>query len=94
MATFFMFGRYSTEASENVSVNRTREVHQFIEKMGGQIKSIYGMLGEYDLVLIVELPNMGEAMKASVGLKRMTGISFFTAAAVPVEEFDQLLGEM
>jgi len=94
MATFFMFGRYSTGAAEEVSVDRTREVNKLIDKMGGQIKGIYALLGEYDLVLIVELPNMGEAMKASVGLKRLTGISFFTAAAVPVEEFDQLLGEM
>ena len=94
MATFFMFGKYSTDAVENVSVERTRQVNQLVNEMGGQIKGIYALLGEYDLVLIVELPNMGEAMKASIGLKRLTGISFFTAAAVPVEEFDQLLGEM
>jgi len=94
MSTFFMFGRYSAAALENVSVERTRKVHQVIEKFGGQIKGIYALMGEYDLVIIAELPRMAEAMQASVALKRATDISFFTAAAIPVEEFDQLLGEL
>ena len=94
MATFFMFGRYSTESAQSVSVERTRQAHQVIEGFGGQIKGIYALLGEYDLVMIVELPRMAEAMQASVALKRTTDISFFTAAAMPIEEFDQLVGEM
>jgi len=94
MSTFFMFGRYSKEAVEKVSVERTRQVHQLIEKFGGQVKAIYALLGEYDLVIIAELPRMAEAMQASVALKRLTDISFFTAAAMPVEEFDELVGEI
>jgi uncharacterized protein with GYD domain len=94
MSTFFMFGRYSAESLEKVSVERTREVHQEIEKLGGTVKAIYALLGEYDLVLIVDLPRMAEAMQASITLKRLTDISFFTAAAMPVEEFDQMIGEM
>ena len=94
MATFFMFGRYSSEALEKVSVDRTRQAHKVVEDLGGQIKGIYALLGEYDIVIIVELPRMAEAMKASIALKRMTDISFFTAAAMPVEEFDQIVGEM
>jgi uncharacterized protein with GYD domain len=94
MATFFMFGRYSKDALSRVSVERTRQAHQEIEKLGGKIKAIYALLGEYDLVIIAELPRMAEAMQASIALKRLTDISFFTAAAMPVEEFDQMVGEM
>ena len=94
MATFFMFGRYSKEALDKVSVERTRLARQLIEKFGGQVKAIYALLGEYDLVIIAELPRMAEAMQVSVALKRLTDISFFTAAAMPVEEFDQLMGEI
>jgi uncharacterized protein with GYD domain len=89
-----MFGRYSKEAAEKISVERTRAAHQVIAKLGGQVKAIYALMGEYDLVLICELPRMAEAMQASIALKRLTGISFFTAAAMPIEEFDQLIGEM
>jgi uncharacterized protein with GYD domain len=93
MGTFFMFGRYSTEAAERVSVERTREAHRIVESLGGKIKAIYALLGEYDIAIITDLPRMAEAMQASVALKRATGISFFTAAAMPIEEFDQLIGE-
>ena len=94
MATFFMFGRYSKDALEGVSVDRTRQAHQVVEGLGGKIKAIYALLGEYDLVAIVELPHMAEAMQASMALKRLTAISFFTTAAMPIEEFDQMVGEM
>ena len=92
--TFFMFGRYSSEAAGRISVDRTRAAHQAVENFGGTVKAIYALMGEYDLVLIAELPRMAEAMKASIALKRLTDISFFTTAAMPVEEFDQLVGEM
>jgi len=94
MATFFMFGRYSKNALDQVSVDRTRQAHQVVGELGGQIKAIYALLGEYDLVMIVELPRMAEAMQASITLKRLTDICFFTTAAMPVEEFDQMVGEM
>jgi uncharacterized protein with GYD domain len=94
MATFFMFGKYSKDAAERVSVERTRQAHEAVEKLGGRIQAIYALLGEYDLVIIAELPRMAEAMQASVALKRLTGISFFTTAAMPIEEFDQMVGRM
>jgi uncharacterized protein with GYD domain len=90
MATFFMFGKYSSEAVSKISAERTEKVREAIESVGGKVKDIYILLGEYDVVIIAELPRMAEAMQASILLKRMTDISFFTAAAMPVEEFDQL----
>ena len=94
MATFFMFGKYSTDAIGQISVERTRDAHRVVEKFGGRVKAIYALMGEYDLVIIAELPRMAEAMQASIALKRLTGISFFTTAAMPIEEFDQMVGEM
>ena len=90
MATFFMFGKYSSEAVSKISAERTEKVREAIQSVGGRVKDIYVLLGEYDVVIIAELPRMAEAMQASILLKRMTDISFFTAAAMPVEEFDQL----
>lgn len=90
MATFFMFGRYSSEAADKISAERAGKVRQVIEDLGGKVQSIYALLGEYDVVLVTELPRMAEAMQASIALKRLTGISFFTAAAMPLDEFEQL----
>ena len=91
MTTFFIFGRYSAESMKHMSAERTKEVTQEIEGLGGKVNAIYGLMGENDLVLIVELPGLEEAVKTSINLKKMTGISFTTAPAIPVESFDKLL---
>jgi hypothetical protein len=42
-------------------------------------------------VLVVSLPGTEEAMKASVALTKLTGISFTTMPAVTVQDFDKLM---
>jgi hypothetical protein len=49
------------------------------------------LLGEYDLLFCVALPDIEDAIKASVTLNKLTGISFTTSPAVTVETFDQLM---
>ena len=93
METFFMFGKYTSEAVQGISAGRTAKVREVIERRGGQVKAIYALLGEYDVVIVAALPRMADAMKVSVELKACTGISFFTAAAIAIEEFDSLFGE-
>ncbi len=94
MATFFMFGKYSSEAAKGISAERTEKAREAIEKLGGRVRAIYVLLGEYDLVIIADLPRMAEAMQASIALHRLTDISFFTAAAMPIEEFDEMADQM
>jgi uncharacterized protein with GYD domain len=93
MATFFMFGRYSSEALKGMSSKRTKEAESLIKKLGGEVKAMYSLLGEKDLVFILTFPGMEQAMKASVALSKMTGISFTTSPAVTVEEFDKMMTE-
>lgn len=94
MATFFMFGKYSLEALKEMSADRTDRVVNLIKSLGGKVNSIYALLGEKDLVLIVSFPGIEQAMKASVALGKSTGISFTTSQAVTVEEFDRMIAEV
>ena len=55
---------------------------------------MYTLLGEYDLVLIVNFPKVEDIMKVSVALSKLTGISFTTYPAVSVEQFDKLIAEI
>jgi uncharacterized protein with GYD domain len=89
-----MFGRYSSEALKGMSAKRTKESESVIKKFGGKVESMYALLGEKDLVFILTFPGIEQAMKASVALSRMTGISFTTLPAVTVEEFDKLMIEV
>ncbi len=91
MATFLMFGEYSVESLKRISGKRTKDAVNLIKKYGGEVKGMYALLGEKDLVFIVTLPGVKEAIKASVGLSKLTGISFTTSPAVTVDEFDKIL---
>ena len=92
MAKFLMLGKYSQEAIKGISTDRTKKAVSFIENAGGKIISMYALLGNYDLALIVDIPSVPEAMKASIALTEMTGIAFTTSSAISVEEFDKIIG--
>jgi len=92
MATFLFFGKYSSRALQEMSVQRTDKAVDVIKRFGGEVLAMYATLGEYDLVVVVSLPGTDEALKASVALTKLTGISLTTAPAVSVEQFDKLMG--
>ena len=94
MATFFMFGKYSSGAMKDMSAKRTEKIINLIKKFDGEINSMYALLGEQDLVFIVNFPGTEQAMKASVALSKLTDISFATSQAVTVEDFDRILSEI
>ncbi len=93
MATFLMFGKYSAEAIKGITAERTKKGAALIKKYGGEVKAMYALVGDYDLVFIVSFPGVEKAMQASVALNKLTGIAFTTAPAVTVEEFDRLMAE-
>ena len=91
MVTYLMFGKYSIDTVGEISAERTVKATAIIGDSGGEVKAAYALLGETDLVLIVDFPGVKEAMKASVALSKLLGISFTTSPAVSVEEFDKLI---
>jgi len=93
MATYIMFGKYSINSVKEISIERFKKATALIERCGGQPKAGYALLGDPDLVLIADFPGTKEAMKASVELTRQTDISFTTAPAMTIEEFDKLVGK-
>lgn len=92
MSTYIMFGKYSPGSIKEISAERTQKANQLISENGGSVKSGYALLGETDLVLVVDFPGNDAAIKASVGLAKLLGIAFSTAPAVSMEEFDKLVG--
>ena len=60
MAYFLLQGAYTAEAWKtlvNNPVNRTEAIRPAVERLGGQIESTYFAFGEYDVVLILRMPD-------------------------------------
>ena len=64
---------------------------EMAEQRGGEIKAAYALLGDVDLVAIVELPDTARAMQTSAALSKLLGADFTTAPAVTADEFDKLM---
>ena len=93
MTTFIMTGRYSADAIKRISGQRTTKATKIIKGCGGKIVAAYATMGRNDLLAIVQFPGVSDAIKASIELNKALGISFSTAPAIPVEEFDTLVGK-
>lgn len=94
MPIFMMFGKYYQDSIKGATLQRTKKAVKIIEKNGGKIISMYAVMGEHDLVLTLEFPNAEQALSASIGLNKLTGISFTTSPVVEVEKFDSLLSRL
>jgi len=86
-----MYGKYTKEAMENISADRTKKALDAIAKAGGKVNSMYALLGKYDIVLITDFPGVEEVMKASIALNKLTNISFTSFPAITIEEFDKII---
>ena len=93
MAIFMMFGAYTPEAIRGISSARTQQVSEIVHENGGQVRAMYAVMGEHDLVFILELPDAERAMMAAVAIEQLTGIVVRTSPVVEVEKFDRLVGE-
>ena len=69
MVTYLMLLNWTDQGIKNVkdSPKRLDAVKKLAKEMGGEVKSFYLTLGQYDLVLVVDMPNNDKL--ASFGLK-------------------------
>jgi uncharacterized protein with GYD domain len=68
-----------------------KEVNKDIELMGAKIVCQYALLGQYDMVNIIEAPNDEVAAKIAIKLSAAGAIQPMTLAAIPVENLIETL---
>jgi len=91
MGTFFILGKSSSEELKEISLKYKGEFINVVNRFGGDVRFMYVMLREEYLVFIFAFPGLKKAMKASLALSKLTGISFRISPAVPVDEFHELM---
>lgn len=90
MTTFVMLGKYTLEGLKGITAARTKKATALVARCGGKLRSVYALLGGYDVLVVADFPGVKDAMRASILLSKLTGIGFTTSPAVPVGEFDKL----
>jgi uncharacterized protein with GYD domain len=60
MAYFLLQGAYTSETWKTFAQNprdRSEAIRPAVEKLGGKIESLYFMFGEYDVMVILQMPD-------------------------------------
>lgn len=95
MPTFMCFLNWTDQGVRNLKdlPKRREAVKGQIEKLGGRLLSAYVTTGQYDVVLIADMPN-GEAMtKVAIWLSLQGNVRTTTVRAFMPEEFFKLAAE-
>jgi len=89
MATYIMLSRLTEDGAKTIRAKpgRIQEVNKELAGMDVKVVQQYAVLGAYDFVNIVEAPDLGTVMKASVALSGRGSVRIETLAAVTMDEF-------
>jgi len=93
MPTYVSLFKY-TGAIEGGGPERFAKVQQIAAAEGCKILSVYGLLGHYDILSVVEGPDNRTAMKVSAKIGNLIGARSETMPAVDRDDFLQLLTEL
>lgn len=83
-----------TGAIEGGGPDRFAKVQQIASAEGCEILSVYGLLGHYDVLALMECPDDRAAMKLAAKTGNLIGAKSETMPAVDREDFLQLLTEL
>jgi uncharacterized protein with GYD domain len=72
---------------------RFKVVNEIIKSHGGKLVTAYGLIGEYDVMTIVDLPDEKALMSAILQICSKGRVIPVTMTAVPMDEFLKITGK-
>jgi uncharacterized protein with GYD domain len=96
MPTYVTLAKWTDEGIRNIkdSPKRRQAFEDRITSMGGKVKDAYLVLGEYDLVVVTEVPNDETAAKMALGTAMQGNVRTTTMRAFGREEMDKIVGSL
>ena len=96
MPTYISLLRYTQQGISNIKQGPSRldAAKQAYKKAGGELKSFYLTMGQYDLVVIADLPDDNAIAKFALGLGAQGNVRSETMRAFTEAEFRKLVSEL
>jgi uncharacterized protein with GYD domain len=96
MATYIMLFRFTRRGIENIkeSPSRVEAAKKVLRDMGGEVKAFYMVLGRYDTVLIVEVPDDETVAKIALHLGRLGNVRTETLRAFTENEYGKIVASL
>jgi uncharacterized protein with GYD domain len=97
MPKFLIQASYTAEGLKGLQKDkasgRRAAMMSAAESLGGKLDAVYYALGEHDVVVVVDLPNLQAATALSVSVSATGLVRTKTTALLTVEEADQALSK-
>ncbi|MCX8042668.1 MAG: GYD domain-containing protein [Desulfobacterota bacterium] len=95
MPTYITLWKYTKEGLTDIknTAERYKAVNEIINAHGGKVISAYGLIGRYDVMTIVELPDERALISSILKICSKGRVTSETLTAVSIEEFLKLTRE-
>ena len=96
MPTYISFIQYTQQGLQKIkeSPGRLDQAKKAYEAAGGKLKDIYLVMGEYDIVVVAELPNDDAVAKLALSLGAAGNIRTRTSRAFTEAEYRKLISSL
>lgn len=96
MPTYISFIQYTQQGLQKIkdSPGRLDQARKAYEAAGGKLKDFYLVMGEYDIVVVADLPNDDAAAKLALSLGAAGNIRTRTSRAFTEAEFRKLVSSL
>ena len=93
MPTYVMLANWTDQGARQVkeSPKRVETARRALAEMGGEFKSFYMTLGDYDLVLVYDAPDDAVAARFSLVLAQMGSVRTRTLKAFPEAAYREII---
>ena len=96
MPTYVMLARWTDQGIRAIEENPRRidAARKTLQDMGGQFRSLYVTMGEYDLVVIYDAPDDAVAARFVLILGKTGNVRTSSLKAFPEEAFRQIIASL
>jgi uncharacterized protein with GYD domain len=93
MPTYVMLASWTDQGMRaiNDSPKRIDTAKKTLEEMGGQFRSVYMMMGAYDLLMIYDAPDDAVAARFTLMLGKLGNVRTTSLKAFPEEAYRQII---
>ena len=96
MPTYIMLANWTDQGARQVkdSPKRVDTARKALAEMGGEFKSLYMTMGDYDLIVIYEAPDDAVAARFTLLLGQMGSVRTRTLKAFPEAAFREIINSL
>lgn len=96
MPSYVMLANWTDQGARQVkeSPRRVDAARKMLVEMGGELRSLYMTMGDYDLILIYEAPDDAVAARFTLLLGQMGAVRTTTLKAFPEAAYREIMNSL